>query len=81
MQTSQAQKQRQPLGHVPTFAVFYLSSDIYTVISSFRPDTKYSTHTKQNSISVVNFALKQLKKTLAKLHFRLYASEKSNLWS
>lgn len=81
MQTSQAQKQRQPLGHVAAFAVFYLSSDICTVISYFRPDTKYSAHTKQNSISVGNFALKQLTKTLAKLHFRLYAPEKSNLWS
>jgi len=80
MQKSQAQNQRQPLAHLPTFAVFYLSINIYTVISSFRPNTKYSAHTK-NSISVGDFALKQLTKTLAKLHFRLYASEKSTLWS
>ena len=81
MQTSQAQKQRQPLRHVPAFAVFYHFSDINTVILSFRPDTKYSAHTTKNSISVGNFALKQSTKTLATLRFRLYASEKSNLWS
>jgi hypothetical protein len=34
-----------------------------------------------NSIEVGNFALKQLAKTLAKLRFRLYPSEKAYLWS
>ena len=77
MPTSQTQKQRQPLRYVPVFAVLYLFSYINTVVSSFRPDTNYSAHTTENSVSIGDFALKQLKKTLAKLHFRLYASEKS----
>jgi hypothetical protein len=81
MQTSQAQKQRQSFGNVPAFAVFYLFSDIYAVAPSFGPDTKYSAQRTQNSIPVGKFALKQFMKTLTKLHFRLSASENSNLWS
>jgi hypothetical protein len=33
MQASQAQKQRQPLGHISAFAILHHFSDINTVIS------------------------------------------------